>query len=365
MTPLAGIGAEVWHTLLDAAPYVLLGFFIAGLLKGFLPKDFLSKHLGPCSKFAVVKAAVFGIPLPLCSCGVIPTAAALRKEGAGRGATASFLVSTPETGVDSIAVTYALMDPIMTVVRPVSAFITAIFAGLLTDMMPEKEQQVDISQHAASPCGCGDSGCGGLQELNVQPKKSAWVKFKEGMKFAFGEMLSDIGLWLVVGILAAAVISWLVPDGFFERFLGNEYLSMLVMLGVGIPVYVCATASTPIAASLILKGLSPGAALVFLLAGPATNVATITIISRMLGRKAVLAYLAAIAIASLAMGFALNRIYEWMDISPLANIGEIGETLPYWVSAPSAVILIVLVIWSIIPKKGDDCHCHDNGDCHC
>ena len=343
---------ESWNVLVEASPYVLLGFFVAGLLKAFVPDSLMARHLGGRGFGSVVKAAIIGVPLPLCSCGVLPAALGLRNQGASKGATTAFMIATPETGVDSMAVTYALIDPIMTVVRPVAASITALFAGLLVNAFPEKEAgplpvEPGGSTHGHDHAGCSCSGC----ECETGGTSSLREKFLFGMRYAFGEMIEDIGRWLLVGVVVAGVIAVAVPDDFLPSFGGGGLLSYLVMLVVALPLYVCATASTPIAASLLLKGISPGAALVFLLAGPATNGATITVMLKTLGRRAAGLYVAAIVICSLGLAYAVDALYLALGLDIRAVVGEVGETLPHWAGVASAVVLLGLVVRGFLPAR--------------
>ncbi|MBF0468404.1 MAG: SO_0444 family Cu/Zn efflux transporter [Desulfamplus sp.] len=411
-----------WDVLLESSVFVLFGFFIAGMLKAFIPDDFIQRHLGKGKTSSVFKASLFGIPIPLCSCGVIPAAAGLKEQGASKGAVSSFMISTPETGVDSIAVTYALLDPVMTVIRPLSAFLTASLTGIvvnifdklpltnkkpLTEIKTEEEKgatdkktvEPKLSKQNRQPsCSCSgscstssDSGTDGIEndrgraaEFNKaqddwpdevdKPKDDCLKmeknglkgKFKKGMDFAFGELLGDIGPWLLAGIMLAGVITVFVTPGFIESYLGDGIFSMVIMIALATPLYVCATASTPIAAALALKGLSPGAALVFLLAGPATNVATITVASRLLGKKATAIYLASIMGCSLLMGMLTNWIYGQLglDIAGWVN-SDITESHGI-VSVIASVVLLILVLRPFIIKAfhpGDEkshshCHCH-------
>lgn len=297
---------ESWHIFTDAAPYVIFGFLAAGLLRAVLTDEAIARHLGGRSTAAVIKASLLGIPLPLCSCGVIPAAISLRRQGAGRGASAAFLVSTPESGVDSIAITWALLDPIMTVVRPLAAFITGTVTGILINHLPDEANGLtDLARVDQADC-CPTSG--------RETRPSLARRLKDGVAYAFGDLLKDIGSWLLLGVIVAGLVATLVPDKLFETVFANEAVSLLLMLLVGIPLYICASASTPIAAALVLKGLSPGAALVFLLAGPATNAATLTVVARFWGRRATLVYLASIAGCSLVLGWLVNRGYAWADI---------------------------------------------------
>ena len=328
---------ETWHIFTDAAPYVIFGFLAAGLIKAVLPEEAVAKHLGGRSTSAVLKASLLGIPLPLCSCGVIPAAISLRQQGAGRGASAAFLVSTPESGVDSIAITWALLDPVMTVIRPIAAFITGTLTGVLINLLPEEKTAATVEQNS---CGCHDSSC------NAEgPTKAPFMeRLADGVRYAFGELLKDIGGWLLLGVLIAGVVTTLVPDGFFDLLFEHQTASLLIMLLVSIPLYMCASASTPIAAALVLKGLSPGAALVFLLAGPATNAATLTVVARFWGRQATMVYLSVISVCSLVLGWLVNEFYAWanLDISQWVTSAE-GSSTSWW-GTVAAVVLLLLIL---------------------
>ena len=249
LTILLGLVSEIWHTFDDAALYILFGVAIAGLIQIFVDKDTIAKHLGTPSLKSVILAAIFGVPLPLCSCGVIPTAVSLRKNGASKGAVLSFLISTPESGLDSIAISYALLDPLMTIFRPIAAFITAIIAGISENAFGKKEQDAEIKQTNSCQC-CGE-------EEHEHHNHGFVQRLRYGMHFAFVELLGDIAKWLTIGIVIGGIISYFVPQSFIENFLGSEWKAMLVMLAVGIPLYICASASTPIAAALIAKGYEP------------------------------------------------------------------------------------------------------------
>lgn len=339
---LTGIISECWNILLESAPFVLFGFFAAGLLKALLPGDLVARHLGKNNAASVLKASLFGIPLPLCSCGVIPAAVELRKQGASKGASAAFLVSVPETGVDSIAITYALLDPLMTALRPISAFVTATVTGLLINRLPEEPTAPAPSPLVSS---CSDPCCGSAPPAAVRPPLRQ--RLREGLGYAFGELLADIGAWLMLGILLAGVIAYGVPEDFFARSFAHEWTSLLVMLLVGIPLYICASASTPVAAALVLKGLSPGAALVFLLAGPATNAATITVIYRFWGRATTIIYLASIAVCSLLLGWLTNRLYAaaGLDILDWVHLGEEHAAGPWEIAAALLLLALLVRCW--------------------
>jgi len=271
---------------------------------------------------------------------VLPAAASLQKQGANKGAISAFLISTPESGIDSIAITYALLDPIMTIVRPVAAFVTAISAGFLENFLHWPSQR----DHGAGTAGrsVGSEIPEGRKKHSRQFLTSIW----RGLRYAVIDVWGDIALWFYVGLAIAAVITVLVPDALMVNLLGGGLGSMLIMLAMGTPLYICATASTPIAAALILKGVSPGAALVFLLVGPATNITSLSVLYKLLGRKGTFRYLAVLSAAAVLFGLGVDQIYALMDISPTAVIGEAAEIIPEPVKIVSA---IVLVIFSLKP----------------
>jgi uncharacterized membrane protein YraQ (UPF0718 family) len=285
----------------------------------------------------VIKAALIGAPLPLCSCGVLPAAIGLHRGGASRSATVSFLIATPETGVDSIAVSYALLGPFMTVVRPVAAILSAIFTGLLSTLVPEeKGEAVTVSEH------CG-SGCSGSCSAPVVSAVSTMQKTRLGLRYAATDILDDIALWLAIGIVLAGIVTTLVPPQALAEW-GSGITAMMLMLLVGIPMYICATASTPVAAALLLAGISPGTVLVFLLAGPATNIATLAVIKTELGMGVLTAYLVGIAVASLSLGLVTDVIANNLAIDLAVQLGNGAELVPPWLAWGSAVILLVLAV---------------------
>ncbi|SLM31767.1 conserved membrane hypothetical protein [Desulfamplus magnetovallimortis] len=368
-----------WDVLLDSSIFILFGFFVAGLLKGFIPDDFIYRHLGRESTANVFKASLFGVPLPLCSCGVIPAAAGLRKQGASKGAVTAFMISTPETGVDSMAVSYALLDPLMTIIRPLSAFFTASLTGLMVNILersshpapmeatsfenglssssslPKSSSEATLSQHAS--CGCCSN--------NSVSQKGWGTKFKNGMSFAFGELLNDIGRWLLAGILLAGLITVYISPEFIESYLGNTLFSMLIMIALATPLYVCATASTPIAAALAIKGISPGAALVFLLAGPATNMATITVVSRILGKKIAAIYVANIMVCSLMLGFLVNYIYLALGMNIKEWVHSSGHNEHGLIYAMAALLLLALILKPWFFKLAGSKEGGHQNDCNC
>jgi uncharacterized protein len=340
MSILLEIMRSSWGMLLEASVYVLFGLLVGGLLKVFLSPGLVAKHLGKGGAGSVFKAALFGIPLPICSCGVLPIAAALKKQGASNGATTAFLVSTPESGVDSISITYALLDPLMAVARPVAAFFSAIITGLSQNVFfpPEKKDWLQESGSGkADPCSTT------LQGAPVLPRPSFAARIRTGIGYATGELWHNIAVWFLVGILLSGVITVLVPDTLLTEH-GGGLAAKLIMLVVGIPLYTCASASTPIAAALILKGVSPGAALVYLLVGPATSMASLTVLTGLLGRKATLHYLAALAASALACGILLDFVYRSLGISARAVAGQAAEIIPFPLQLAGAVVLLLLSI---------------------
>lgn len=336
---LKGILAHIWHTIDDAAIYILFGVFISGLIPVFVNQDKIAQYLGNKGFKSVFLASVFGIPLPLCSCGVLPAAISLRKNGASKGATISFLISTPETGIDSIALSYALLDPLMTIIRPIIALITAIVAGIVENILGKNEgKNVAASEYVCLTC---DEH---LYDENVKHTHSYGQKFKAGMRYAFIDLLNDISGWLLLGLVVAGIITYFVPSELIENYLGYGWGSMFFMLILGIPLYVCASASTPIAAALIAKGMSPGAALVFLLVGPATNIASLLVVAKFLGKKSAVVYLVSIALCAVLAGLLLNQIYLISGIDIKTTLGKASEIFPHPIKVLTAIILIVLMM---------------------
>lgn len=317
---------ELWRVFLDLvfemAPYLLLGFIIAGLLKVYLPSNFVSKYMGRHNKRGVLNAALLGVPLPLCSCGVIPTGISFYKNGAGKGASVSFLISTPQTGVDSILVTGSLMTFPFAIIRPIIAFVTGVMGGLLTDKIDPENAIADVVN---------------VEKAKPRPKN----RIKATFYYALDEFLMDIAKWLLIGLVIAALITTFIPDDFFAGAIGQGWSGMILILIASLPLYVCATASVPIAAALMLKGLSPGAALVFLMAGPATNAATMTVIKQTLGSKTLFAYLISIILGALISGFVIDNFLpaSWFEIGHMAMHGHNHNALPFWLESGAAILL--------------------------
>ncbi|MCK5515841.1 MAG: SO_0444 family Cu/Zn efflux transporter [Desulfobulbaceae bacterium] len=332
-----------WDILNQASLYILFGLLVGGLLKVFLSPAYVAAHLGSGRYRSVFKAALLGIPIPLCSCGVLPAAASLKKQGANNGATTAFLISTPESGVDSISITWALLDPLMTVARPVSAFVSAFSAGLAENFFNPPDRQTNIKADLACPI---DNCCDGI---NCPPEKhkkhhSFIEKCRAGVGYAGGELWSELAGWFFVGILLAGIITVLVPDDMISRYLGGGISSMLLMLLFGIPLYICATASTPIAAALIMKGVSPGTALVFLLVGPATNITSLSVLIGILGKRASVLYLLSIGVISVLCGLLLDAVYLSLGISAVAIAGQAVEFIPRGLILAATLLLFALSI---------------------
>lgn len=488
---------------LDSAPWLLLGLILAGLLKVFVPMVWMQKQLGGHGFKTVVKAALLGAPLPLCSCGVIPAAVGLRRSGASKAATTSFLVSTPETGVDSIAVSYVLLGPFMAIVRPIAAITSAIVAGLLvgrddddgkpavksesksasdapvaaccalksatqsqavkaeplksccsstkeptlvpvkaaasccgTESHTDSEQKTepksaikmtpmaatsslmtahggsianvgvikaektasccasntaesvpvtpekilvvkkgaccgtsntaesgthDHSAHAPQAQGEADSCCASTQDMATELKsQSVLSRVGIGLKYAATDLVRDTTLWLLVGLFFAALVQTYVPADFLAQW-GDGILAMLVMVLVSVPMYICATASTPIAAGLLLAGVSPGAVLVFMMAGPATNIATLGVVAKELGKRALWGYLGGVIGVALVAGILVNYLVDSFGFVVMPQIGEQHQMLPQWLVATSGIVLALLmakVVFEKIPRswiRRNDC----------
>lgn len=338
------LGRNTLALYLEAAPWLLLGLVAAGLIKAWVPEGRMSRWLGGRGPWPVVKAALIGAPLPLCSCGVLPAALGLRRAGASRGATVSFLIATPETGVDSIAVSYALLGPFMAVVRPVAAITSAVVAGLLAALVPEAKAARPLFNIMAQPVVTGgDCGCSGSCASPQSAVPSVWAKGLQGLRYALTDILDDIALWLLLGLVAAGAIATWVPPLALAQW-GSGLPAMLLMLLVGVPMYICATASTPLAAGLLLAGVSPGTVLVFLLAGPATNIATLAVVKRELGKGALGLYLGGIAVSSIVLGLLTDLLVRQFDIDIQAELGAGAELVPAWLAWASALLMLAFAV---------------------
>ncbi|MCI6336598.1 MAG: permease [Prevotella sp.] len=321
----------------EMSPYLLLGFLLAGLMHAFLPGTIYSRCLAKPNMRSVILAALFGIPLPLCSCGVLPTAMSLRREGASKGATISFLIATPQTGVDSIIATFSLMGLPFAILRPIAALVTAIFGGKMVNMIEGKEYIV-----------CGDGYCEGHAKVS----KSFAGKIIEALRYAYIDMMESVGKWLVVGLVVAGLITVFVPDTYFEIFKDNSLTSMLLVLCISVPMYLCATGSIPIAVALMMKGLTPGAALVLLMAGPACSMASVLVVSKVMGKRTLIAYLFSIVIGAVAFGLATDYLLPraWLLSHLVANDACCEDNVSLFASG-CAVLLFVLLANSLIIQR--------------
>lgn len=351
---------------LEAAPWLVLGLIIGGLIKALVPTSFLQKHLSGSGFSSVVKAAFFGAPLPLCSCGVVPVALGMRRAGASKPATVSFLVSTPETGIDSVTISYALLGPFMAIVRPIAAITSAIVAGLLVgrsedehvtdNHVTDKPAQTASSESCCSskkqePVSCcapkveeKTSCCSTSNKTNPEPKKKKlWQEIWSGIVYSFSSLFVDVLFWLSIGLVFAALVKTFVPMTFLAAW-GSGLPAMLVMLVIGIPMYVCATASTPLAAGLLLAGVSPGTAMVFLMAGPATNISTLGIIGKELGRRSLVAYLTGVTVVSLLTGFIVDYLVKLWSLDVQGQIAHSHEMVPPVIAWAALILLIGVTI---------------------
>ncbi len=338
---------ESWQVTGQMAPYLLFGFLVAGVLSVWLSPAWLEKHLGGKGIGSILKASLFGVPLPLCSCGVIPVAASIRRHGASRASTASFLLSTPQTGVDSILITYAMLGPFFAIFRPVAALITGILGGSLISMFGEKDtqKQVTTSGHQED-AGCTDGCC--------TPSQSEKKKHPVGRALKYGLLTlpGDIGGTLAIGILIAGLIGALIPQGQLASLLGSGILAILIMMAAGVPVYVCATASVPIAAGFIHMGASPGAALAFLIAGPATNAAAFTTMLKVLGKRSAVIYLLVVAVAAFGLGVLLDWLMPLVVNSvPAMDHSVHDHEMVTWFNHVMAAVLLLVVGFSVWKKK--------------
>ncbi len=330
MKILLNILNEIWLVTVAMAPYLLFGFLMAGILSVLISKDYVRRHLGGHGWMGSLKAAIIGVPMPICSCGVIPLAASLRKHGASRGATASFLASTPQTGVDSLMITYALLGWIFAVFRAMAAFLSGILCGTAVSLV--STQETEESDDNKDEC-CQS------EQPNILVRM---------LSYGFISLPRDISRAMVVGIVISGMLSSLIPENFFADHMGDSPFAMLVMLLIGIPLYVCSSASVPIALAFIKAGISPGAALVFLITGPATNAATLTTLWKIIGKKQLAVFLATLSVCALAAGFLMNYFDPAFGIAECVcrdcSCDEAKDI--FW-----AVLLILVLIYGMLPQR--------------
>lgn len=337
---------EILHLIYEMAPFLLLGFFLAGLIHAFVPKTLYTKYLSKPTWKSVVSATLIGIPTPLCSCGVIPTAMSLRKKGASRGATVSFLIATPQTGIDALMATYSLMGLPFAIVRFAAAIITALFGGIMVNTFTA--QTAENTEVEQLECGC----CCHHHHHESHCHPTFWSRLREALRFGFVEMVEDIGKWLIIGLIIAGVITLCIPDNFFTIFQGNTLLSSLSVMLLILPMYLCATSGIPIAVALMLKGLSPGAALVLLMVGPACNMASLIITGKVLGKRALIVYILSIIISALVMAHIVDYALPASWFSVLNSDMSHHEHHHHFhtLNLLSTIVMVGLLVHAVVRK---------------
>jgi uncharacterized protein len=334
---------EILAIGLAAAPWLLLGLFAAGLIKGFVPDDVLRKWVGGRGPAGVARAAVLGAPLPICSCGAIPLAIVLHRGGAGRGPSTAFLIGTPGIGVDSMLITYALLGPVMALVRALGAVLTAMVTGLLVSLT-KGQQPAPSGPAPACAGGCSTGACGEGRGAPAQDQAAPMAeRLRAGMRFAFNDLLDDISLWILIGLVVAGALIAFVPPHSLAAY-GSGLLPMLLIAVTGIPLYICAAAATPIAAGMIAAGVSPGTALVFLLAAPITSMATLGVLRREMGNAALGCYLLGILPSAVLLGLLLDKLVLWVGIDIVGQIATVRELLPEWLEWTALAVLVILAL---------------------
>lgn len=324
------------NILNEMSPYILLGFLIAGVLHVFVNEATLTRHLSGNGWKPVIKAAAIGVPLPLCSCGVLPTAVSLRRQGASKAATTSFLIATPQTGVDSIAATYSLLGLAFALIRPIAALTGAVFGGMAVGKLdPDKEVNIPAEK----------------SETKKDSRKFRHKIF-DSVRYGFGEMIDNMGKWLVIGLVIATLITVFVPDSLFTGLKEYPLIAMIVVVLIAVPMYICATGSIPIAMSLMLKGLTPGIAFVLLMAGPAANFASIVILNRTQGRRATAIYVASVVITAIAFGLIIDCLLPAQWFIPRGMAADHCHHLHLgWFETSCSILLVVLLIISAIRTR--------------
>ncbi|MDY6262809.1 MAG: SO_0444 family Cu/Zn efflux transporter [Fibrobacter sp.] len=364
----------------EMAPFLLLGFLLAGILHVWVPNHLYVPKISKPNFKSVLWSALFGIPLPICSCGVIPTSIALRKEGASKGACVSFLISTPATGVDSILATYSLLGGPFAILRPVAAFVTAMLGGLFTNVVTKNEPETGVAvvgeahepHHEHEHCDCDGDHCSCSQEGHDEHSKKSFVqKVRETLEYGFVNMIGDVSKWLIIGLLLGALIAAFVPDDFFLFLHEYPLLCMVVVLVLAMPMYTCATGSIPLALVLVEKGITPGAALVLLMAGPATSIASMLVVGKAFGKRTLAAYLTSIAFGALFFGFIVDTFF--MDtflasMLPHASAECHGHGALGVLDYICAGLFALLIVYAKFAHKGCGGHCGcgcENHDCCC
>ena len=341
MEYLIAFGTALFDLSNAMAPYILFGLLFAGVLHETVPESLVTKHLGKESVASVIKSTIFGVPLPVCSCGVIPLATSIKKSGASKGATLSFLISTPITGVDSILATYGMFGWIFTLYRVVTSMVIAIIAGVLTNIFDKEEMEEKPKAFFSAVNNTTKPSTVGISSFNATPLNSMITAPKENsccasgscdtdkkqrfsmikaLRYAFVTLLGDIAKPLFWGLIIGALITVAIPQNLSDILVEYSWLSYIIVIAIAVPMYVCATASLPIAVGLMLSGVSAGAAFVFLSAGPATNTVTIGVVKKMLGTKSLYIYLGSIVVGSVLFGLGLDYVFSISDINPMSLV---------------------------------------------
>lgn len=331
-----------WELSIDMGIYILFGLLAAGVLHQFIREEWVQKHLGSNTHGSVYKAALFGAPLPLCSCSVIPFAASIRRNGASKGSTLSFLISTPITGIDSILATFGMFGWVFTLYRVFTSVIIAVAAGMIMNIFEPKEPaKKGFAFSAAAPQPTPKI----VQIPQSETKKP--FSFIGIFQYGLVTLLGSFSKPLFWGLLIGAFISAAIPSNLNELFNDNRVLGYLIAVSIAAPMYVCATASLPIAASLIIAGVSPGAAFIFLSAGPATNTVTMGVVKSMLGMRALAIYLIVIIIGSIAFGASIDFLFDSLSISMNVDLHEHHGII----EEGAAVLMLGLIAWHLIKER--------------
>lgn len=330
----------LWNYIVISAPYLLLGLFLSGIIRSFISINKIKSHLGKENFFSVLKATLIGVPLPLCSCSVIPTAITLKKSGASQGATSAFVITTPETGVDSLLLTYGLMGLPLTLFRLITAFLSGIVAGIFQLLFIKKVKTPSPDKEDIDCC----KKANGIHHSSK--KYSFFEKLKEGFYYSFVDLLDDMAGWLAFGILLGGLIDFLVPPDFFSQI--NPLTSKFMVIILSIPLYICAQASTPIAASLILKGLSPGTILLFLLLGPATNLAGIIVLQKYLGKKGMILNIVAILVVAFIFSFLADNFISAESLRETIALSQHEHEDSSWMKNTAAILFSILMGQSLL-----------------
>ena len=331
---------SMWEIFQLLAPFMLIGLLLAGMIHVFIPQYMIQRLMGGKGLLSVITSAAIGIPLPICSCAVVPVSIELHRKGASKPSIMSFLITTPESGTDSIMITWGLLGPFMAIARPIASFFSALLAGFFAVGLLKDSDIDNVEEKKDS--GCHDHG---EECFDDEDYVGIFQCFKRIWNYAFKKMADEIVFSLLVGLLLAGLIIIAFPDNLAKYGLEKGIIPMLIMLAASVPLYMCASASTPIAAALIIKGISPGAAMVFLLAGPATNVTTIVMLTKQFGGRFVRIYLGCIIAGALISGYLFDYLLVISGISIVPTMSMDSHSIIGAFQWVSALLLIALMIW--------------------